>query len=62
MTMYTIAGESVTEEEFSRASHVCIGKPLDKHVIGVVFRIFDLDGQSHVHVVGRVANWVLRKK
>ena len=49
MTMYTIAGESVTEEEFSRASHVCIGKPLDKHVVHVVFRIFDLDGQLPVY-------------
>ena len=44
MAMYTIAGQSVTEDEFSRAAKVCIGKPLDGTVVSTVFHIFDVDG------------------
>ena len=45
MTMYTIAGKSVTEEEFRRAAKVCIGTPLDETVVSTVFHIFDVDGE-----------------
>lgn len=45
MTMYTIAGKSVTEDEFRRAAKVCIGKPLDESVVNIVFHIFDADGE-----------------
>ena len=54
MTMFTIAGISVTEEEFARAAKVCIGKPLDKTVVSTVFHIFDVDGESTVNDVVRV--------
>ena len=45
MTMYTIAGTPVTQEEFARAAKVCIGKSLNKEVISTVFDIFDVDGE-----------------
>ena len=44
MTMYTIAGQPVTEEEFGRAAHICLGKPLDSNLVSTVFEIFDIDG------------------
>ena len=45
MMMYTIAGKPITEDEFVRASQVCIGKQLDQHLVHSVFQIFDLDGE-----------------
>ena len=45
MTMYTIAGTPVTQEEFARAAKVCIGKSLNKEVVSTVFDIFDVDGE-----------------
>ena len=45
MTMYTIAGKALNEEEFARAAQVSLGKPLDRPVIKTVFRIFDIDGK-----------------
>ena len=44
MTMYTIAGHPVSEEEFERAAHICLGKPLDRNLVSTVFEIFDKDG------------------
>ena len=44
MTMYTIAGMDLSEDEFARAAHVSLGKTLDKDVVKTVFRIFDKDG------------------
>ena len=46
MTMYTIAGHPVSEEEFSRAAHICLGKPLDPDLVRTVFEIFDIDGNK----------------
>ena len=45
MTMYTIVGTPVTQDEFARAAQVCLGKPLDKKVVDAVFDIFDVDGE-----------------
>ena len=45
MTMYTIAGLSITEEEFARATKLCTGKELSSHVVHIIFNIFDLDGK-----------------
>ena len=47
MTMYTIAGQPVSEEEFGRAAHICLGKPLDQNLVSTVFEIFDKDGKKH---------------
>ncbi len=44
MTMYTIAGMALSEDEFARAAQVSLGKALDKDVVKTVFRIFDKDG------------------
>ena len=46
MTMYTIAGQPVSEEEFGRAAHICLGKPLDPNLVSTVFEIFDKDGEK----------------
>ena len=57
MMMFTIAGTSVTQEEFARAAKVCIGTPLDSSVISTVFHIFDVDGRqsplsnTHAHTL-----------
>ena len=61
MMMFTIAGTSVTQEEFARAAKVCIGTPLDSSVISTVFHIFDVDGRqsplsnthAHTHSISR---------
>ena len=50
MTMYTIAGQPVSEEEFERAAHICLGKPLDSNLVSTVFEIFDKDGEKLVCV------------
>ena len=47
MTMYTIAGQPVSEEEFGRAAHICLGKPLDPNLVSTVFEIFDKDGEKN---------------
>ena len=44
MTMYTLTGKPVTEDEFSRAAQVCTGQKLDDSVVKTVFYIFDVDG------------------
>lgn len=49
MTMYTIAGMSLSEDEFARAAKVSLGKLLDKDVVKTVFRIFDKDGEKFLH-------------
>ncbi len=45
MAMYTIADTAVTEDEFTRAAKVCIGKSFDEAVVSTVFHIFDIDGE-----------------
>ena len=63
MTMFTIAGTSVTEEEFGRAAKICLGKPLDKLVVSTVFHIFDVDGDgklSHKEFLSVMKSWKLR--
>lgn len=54
MTMYTIAGLSVTEEEFARATKLCTGKELNSHVVHVIFSIFDLDGKFNYVCIANV--------
>ena len=63
MTMFTIAGTSITEEEFGRAAKICIGKSLDKFVVDTVFDIFDVDGDgklSYKEFVAVMKSWKLR--
>ncbi len=63
MMMFTIAGCSVTEEEFGRAAKVCLGKPLDKSVVSIVFNIFDVDGDkklSYREFLSVMKSWKLR--
>lgn len=63
MMMFTIAGCSVSEEEFGRAARVCLGKPLDKAIVSIVFNIFDVDGDrklSYKEFVSVMKSWKLR--
>lgn len=63
MTMFTIAGTSVTKEEFSRAAKICLGRSLDKSVVSTVFNIFDLDGDgklSYREFLSVMKSWKLR--
>ena len=63
MTMFTIAGSSVTEEEFERAAKICLGKPLDRIVVSTVFSIFDVDGDrklSYKEFLSVMKSWKLR--
>lgn len=63
MTMFTIAGTPVTEDEFGRAAKICLGRPLDKSVVTVVFNIFDVDGDgklSHKEFLSVMKSWKLR--
>ena len=55
MTMYTIAGKPVSEEEFERAAHICMGKPLDQNLVSTVFEIFDKDGENSISLTVEVA-------
>ena len=45
MTIFTMAGQPITKEEFRRASLVCTGKPLDAAVTDIIFCIFDTNGK-----------------
>jgi len=63
MMMFTIAGTSVTQEEFARAAKVCIGTPLDPSVVNTVFHIFDVDGDgklSYREFLAVMKRWKLR--
>lgn len=63
MTMFTIAGTSVTEDEFGRAAKICLGKDLDRSVVNVVFNIFDVDGDgklSYKEFLSVMKSWKLR--
>ena len=63
MTMFTIAGTSVTEEEFGRAAKICLERPLDKSVVNTVFNIFDVDGDgklSYKEFLSVMKSWKLR--
>ena len=61
--MFTIAGTSVTEEEFGRAAKICLGRPLDGSVVNTVFNIFDVDGDrrlSYREFLSVMKSWKLR--
>ena len=63
MTMFTIAGTAVTEDEFGRAAKICLGRPLDKSVVNTVFNIFDVDGDgklSYKEFLSVMKSWKLR--
>lgn len=63
MTMFTIAGTSVTEDEFGRAAKICLGRSLDKFVVDTVFNIFDVDGDgklSYREFLSVMKGWKLR--
>jgi Ca2+-binding EF-hand superfamily protein len=63
MTMYTIAGHPVSEEEFGRAAHICLGKPLDSNLVSTIFEIFDIDGDhklSYREFIAVMRGWKLR--
>jgi len=46
MKMYTLADKPISQEEFSRAVHICTGKHLSSHMVHTVFQIFDDDGDG----------------
>jgi len=46
MRMYTLADKPISQEEFSRAVHICTGKTLSQHMVFTVFQIFDDDGDG----------------
>jgi len=46
MRMYTLADKPISQEEFSRAVHICTGKHLSPHMVYTVFQIFDDDGDG----------------
>jgi len=46
MRMYTLADKPISQEEFSRAVHICTGKNLSQHMVYTVFQIFDDDGDG----------------
>lgn len=46
MRMYTLADKAISQEEFSRAVHICTGKRLSPHLVSTVFKIFDDDGDG----------------
>merc|ERR1719400_3067832 len=46
MRMYTLADKPISQEEFSRAVHICTGKTLGPHMVQTVFQIFDEDGDG----------------
>jgi len=46
MKMYTLAEKPISQEEFSRAVHICTGKHLSTHMVHTVFQIFDDDGDG----------------
>ncbi len=63
MAMFTIAGTSVTEEEFGRAAKICLGNSLDTFVVQCVFEIFDVDGDgklSYKEFLSVMKSWKLR--
>ena len=63
MMMFTIAGTAVTEEEFGRAAKICLGRPLDTHLVSTVFDIFDVDGDeklSYKEFLSVMKSWKLR--
>ncbi|XP_026187087.1 calcium uptake protein 3, mitochondrial isoform X4 [Mastacembelus armatus] len=55
MQMYNFANRSVGQEEFSRAVYVATGIKLTKHLVNIIFKIFDEDHDdklSHKEFIG----------
>lgn len=46
MRMFTLAERPITQEEFSRAVYVCMGKLPSPHMVSIVFKIFDENGDG----------------
>lgn len=55
MQMYNFANRSIGQEEFTRAVYVATGIKLTRHLVSIVFKIFDEDHDnklSHKEFIG----------
>ena len=60
LSIHTLSGQPITQDEFKRAAYICIGKELDGKVIKAVFDIFDVDGDgklSYKEFIHVMRNW-----
>ncbi|KAJ9594446.1 hypothetical protein L9F63_014131, partial [Diploptera punctata] len=48
MRMYTLADHPISKEEFMRAVKICTGTNLSRHLVHIVFQIFDEDGDGQL--------------
>lgn len=48
MRMYTLADHPISKEEFHRAVKICTGTNLSRHLVHIVFQIFDEDGDGQL--------------
>ncbi|XP_049782613.1 calcium uptake protein 3, mitochondrial isoform X4 [Schistocerca cancellata] len=48
MRMYTLADHPISKDEFHRAVKICTGTNLSRHLVHIVFQIFDEDGDGQL--------------
>ncbi|XP_068082952.1 calcium uptake protein 3, mitochondrial [Anabrus simplex] len=48
MRMYTLADHPISKDEFHRAVKICTGTSLSRHLVHIVFQIFDEDGDGQL--------------
>ncbi|XP_069677406.1 calcium uptake protein 3, mitochondrial-like isoform X6 [Periplaneta americana] len=48
MRMYTLADHPISKDEFIRAVKICTGTNLSRHLVHIVFQIFDEDGDGQL--------------
>ncbi|CAG2056279.1 unnamed protein product [Timema podura] len=48
MRMYTLADHPISKDEFLRAVKICTGTNLSRHLVHIVFQIFDEDGDGQL--------------
>ncbi|XP_028297539.1 calcium uptake protein 3, mitochondrial-like [Gouania willdenowi] len=64
MQMYNFANRSIGQEEFTRAVFVATGIKLSRHLVNIVFKIFDEDHDdrlSHKEFIGVMKDRLLRR-
>ncbi|CAF1467340.1 unnamed protein product [Adineta ricciae] len=48
MRFHQLSNKPISQAEFQRAVKISVGFELDPHIIGLIFRIFDIDNDQHL--------------
>nr|CAD7406034.1 unnamed protein product [Timema poppensis] len=61
MRMYTLADHPISKDEFLRAVKICTGTNLSRHLVHIVFQIFDEDGDGNNEFSSRGSHYLWQR-